>query len=257
MYYGQFYLLLISFIAFEIPSYAKTIFVDDNASEGGDGTSWASAHKYLQDALAVAEYGDEIWVAEGTYKPDQGAGKTLGDRTASFYLVDGVGMYGGFIGSESSKPSLGDVNKTILSGEIDQNSSLWSLHIVRGNQLSSSTILDRFQITKGNANGKVDGWKPDYSSGGCLLLTNSSITIRFCLFTNGSASYGGGVSTSSRDIDSPLSFSNCSFNNNAAEFGGGISFSGPLIMDNCIFRDNYSSSSGEACLLVDEKVIKL
>jgi len=66
--------------------------VDDNASANGDGTSWASAHKYLQDALASAEYGDEIWVAEGTYKPDQGAGKTAGDRESPFLLVNGVGM---------------------------------------------------------------------------------------------------------------------------------------------------------------------
>jgi hypothetical protein len=60
---------------------AKIIYVDDNASEGEDGTSWSTAHKYLQDALAVAESGDEIWVAEGTYKPDQGVGKTARDRT--------------------------------------------------------------------------------------------------------------------------------------------------------------------------------
>ena len=56
--------------------------MDDNASAGGDGSSWATAHKYLQDALAIALSGDEIWVAEGVYKPDQGAGKTAGDRTA-------------------------------------------------------------------------------------------------------------------------------------------------------------------------------
>jgi len=42
----------------------NTIFVDDDASTGGDGTSWATAHKHLQDTLAVAEYGDELWVAE-------------------------------------------------------------------------------------------------------------------------------------------------------------------------------------------------
>jgi hypothetical protein len=31
---------------------SKTIYVDDDASTGGEGTSWASAYKYLQDALA-------------------------------------------------------------------------------------------------------------------------------------------------------------------------------------------------------------
>ena len=82
---------------------SKTIFVDDNAPAGGDGTSWASAHKYLQDALVVAENGDEIWVAEGTYKPDQGAGITEGNRTASFNLVNGVGIYGGFLGIEVTR----------------------------------------------------------------------------------------------------------------------------------------------------------
>ena len=84
--------IAVSICLFAVTSKAKTIYVDDNASAGGDGASWASAHKYLQDALASAEYGDEIWVAEGTYKPDQGAGKTAGDRTSPFVLVIGVGM---------------------------------------------------------------------------------------------------------------------------------------------------------------------
>ena len=122
------HLIFIAFIALAIPSHAKSILVDDNASAGGDGTSWATAHRYLQDALAGAEYGDEIWVAEGTYKPDQGAGKTAGDRASPFLLVNGVGMYGGFLGTESSRDPLGDNNQTILSGEIDSDESLWSLH---------------------------------------------------------------------------------------------------------------------------------
>ena len=88
--------------------FAKVIYVDDNASVGGDGTSWATAYQYLQDAIAGVASGDEIWVAEGTYKPDQGAGKTAGDRTASFNLVNGLGMYGGFKGTESTREPLGE-----------------------------------------------------------------------------------------------------------------------------------------------------
>ena len=40
---------------------AKVIRVNDNATAGGDGTSWATAHKYLQDALAAATASDEIF----------------------------------------------------------------------------------------------------------------------------------------------------------------------------------------------------
>ena len=54
-------------------SHAKTIYVDDDAPAAGDGTSWATAYRYLQDALtdaAAAEKPVEIRVAQGLYKPD-------------------------------------------------------------------------------------------------------------------------------------------------------------------------------------------
>lgn len=76
------------------------IFVDDNASLGGDGSSWGNTHKYLQVTLSAASSGDEIRVAEGTYKPVRGTGKTPGDVTASFNLVSGVEMYSGFLGTD-------------------------------------------------------------------------------------------------------------------------------------------------------------
>ena len=91
---------------------AKIIHVDDDASLGGNGLSWDTAHKYLQDALSVAESGDEIWVAEGIYKPDQGSSHILGDRNASFNLKSGVSLFGGFKGSETSRSPIGDNNKT-------------------------------------------------------------------------------------------------------------------------------------------------
>ena len=47
-----------------------------------------------------ASIGDEIRVTEGTYKPVRGTGKSPGDVTASFNLVSGVEMYGGFLGTD-------------------------------------------------------------------------------------------------------------------------------------------------------------
>ena len=60
------------------------IYVDVNVSGSAeDGTSWEDAYTDLQDALAAATVGDEIWVAKGVYIP--GAA-----RTDTFALVDGV-----------------------------------------------------------------------------------------------------------------------------------------------------------------------
>jgi len=52
-------------------SYGRIVYVDDDASAPGDGTSWATAYRFLQDALAVAQAGDAIRVARGLYTPDR------------------------------------------------------------------------------------------------------------------------------------------------------------------------------------------
>jgi predicted outer membrane repeat protein len=165
---------------------AKTIYVDDNASEGGDGSSWSTAHKYLQDALAVAEYGDEIWVAEGTYKPDQGAGKTAGDRTASFDLVSGVGMYGGFGGTETTRDPQGDNNQTVLSGELSSNSELWSLHIVIIDAEEGPVTIDGFKVQFGNANGsgRDDRGVYRYKGAGIYIIDAKFLKVSNCIISN-------------------------------------------------------------------------
>ncbi|MHC4622373.1 MAG: FG-GAP-like repeat-containing protein [Planctomycetota bacterium] len=73
-------------------------YVDGDATGANDGSSWADAFNYLQDALAAATSGDQIWVAQGTYKPDSNAAipEGTGEWDAAFQLKNCVGIYGGF-----------------------------------------------------------------------------------------------------------------------------------------------------------------
>ncbi|MCH8261208.1 MAG: hypothetical protein IIC46_13505, partial [Planctomycetes bacterium] len=62
----------------------SVLHVDDDAPPGGNGSSWETAYRFLQDALADAAGGgvNEIRAAQGVYKPDQGEANPngTGDR---------------------------------------------------------------------------------------------------------------------------------------------------------------------------------
>ncbi|UCC30484.1 MAG: right-handed parallel beta-helix repeat-containing protein, partial [Phycisphaerales bacterium] len=110
------------------------LYVDDDADPGGNCASWATACKYLQDALAGALTDptvDEIRVAAGVYKPDQdeGGNVTAGDREATFELINGVAIYGGYAGlANPGDPDLRNVSlyETILSGDLDGDDKLFA-----------------------------------------------------------------------------------------------------------------------------------
>ncbi|MEC8043252.1 MAG: right-handed parallel beta-helix repeat-containing protein, partial [Verrucomicrobiota bacterium] len=157
------------------------------------GSSWSKAFTNLQDALATAQAGDEIWVSEGTYLPTEGTTFESGyEREQSFSLVDGVSLYGGFKGNERNRLLReGDTNQTILSGEIHDNPTYWSLHVITGHELTSDIIIDGFRIEKGNANGvlnqltdanqTVNVW--GVGAGIFLWESSGDLKIDNCVFT--------------------------------------------------------------------------
>ena len=219
------------------------IFVDQDATGDNNGTSWRDAFNALQDALSIAVSDDEVWVAAGTYYPDQGTGYTPGDRNASFELSSGVGIYGGFQGNETLLEERNwDLHETTLTGSIGLvGISDDSYHVVWAIATSSSARLDGFKIAYGNANGTGG----DGNGGG--LYTNSSPTIANCRFTNNRAVYGGGIYHGNADYGGPVIL-NCQFINNLGSHdGGGIytryNDSTPLIV-NCLFRDNTANVYG-------------
>jgi len=74
---------------------AYRYYVDQMAIGAGTGLTWTDAFTNLQDALALASAGVEMWVADGIYYPDVGGGQSDNDQTAAFVVPDGSYLYGG------------------------------------------------------------------------------------------------------------------------------------------------------------------
>lgn len=229
------------------PTMGQIIYVDVGATGNNDGLSWADAYKYLQDALAEASEGDQIWVAEGTYKPDQGKNVRKGDRNATFQLKSGVEMYGGFPSGggewEDNDPA---VYKTILSGDlkgddgeltdpkIPRDSPVLSdnsEHVLLGNRVDRTAVLDGFTITGGMV------------KGGGIFIESGSPTIRNCTFIRNYSDTSGGAMTISLS-SSPL-IVDCDFINNSAKWSGAINnYSKYPRFINCLFEGNTANSGG-------------
>ncbi len=227
-------------------AYSQTIwYVDDSSVDGlNDGSDWENAFVELQSALAVSVSGDEIRVAQGRYTPDYDVptGVHTGDRTASFVLVDGVALYGGYAGLDEADPSFRNVNDyvTVLSGDLggDDRGGLTerydnSYHVVYARSVDSGSVLDGFTITGGNADGD-----DEYETGGGIYCQWSNLQVRHCTIRGNKAAHGGGMYITRLK---PV-LDNCKFINNwAAGYGGGLHIdnSGPLVT-NCIFRNNMA-----------------
>jgi len=220
----------------ELRRLLSTVYVDLNsAGPTHDGTSWATAFTDLQPVLQAAVSGETIDVAQGTYYPTSGI-----NRAATFQLVSGVEIDGGFAGVANPTAARNvSAYPTILSGDIGIAGSVTdnSYHIVNSNGVTAAAILDGFTITRGYAN----GGGTNQSNGGGLLNLGSP-TIRNCSFTGNIATDGGGIYSSA----SSSTFTNCVFAaNSASQEGGGvfIATSSPNF-DNCTFNANMASTGG-------------
>lgn len=222
---------------------AATIYVRQNASGSNNGTNWTNAFTSLQSGIAASTPGDQIWVATGTYKPT-----TTTSQSVSFSIPSGVGIYGGFAGSETQLNQRDWVNnQTILSGDIGVTGTASdnSRHVVVANGVSANTRLDGFKIISGYAGNFISN---NYYGGG-MLVVNSSLTVANCNFTSNysdnagaglaQCDYGGALTTGI------LNLINCSFTYNT---GGALYLRGTQSnLTNC----NISNNTGDEAIYIN------
>ena len=234
------------------------LFVDDDAPLGGDGLSWETAYRFLQDALTNASGGgvSEIHIAQGAYTPDSNESNPNGtdDRQATFQLLNNLAIIGGYAGIGAKNPDARDIllYLTSLTGDLLENDNPGfannnenSFHVVTASGTDNTAVIDGLTITAGNANDVGDNI---YGAG--LFNVNGHFAANNCTFSFNTAigecgidcetGFGGGIYNSQ---GSPI-LTNCAFiGNRAATYGGGIynDNSNPSI-NSCTFTDNVGGN---------------
>ncbi len=245
-----------NFRATAVAGLPGVLYVRATAPAGGNGQSWGTALRDLQDALCLAAGSNgavqQIWVAAGTYRPDRGGG----DRLASFHLQSGLAIYGGFAGTESQLAQRNiAANTTILSGDIGLIGTVGdnTYHVVTGTGRDETARLDGFTITGGNADGGTD----EHDGGGGLSnYDGGNPIIANCTFTsNHAARYGGAV----RNYKASPTFEHCTFADNVSTGtvwpeGGGAVYSYDQChptFTSCTFSGNSANIGGAVANLFD------
>ncbi|UFH53158.1 hypothetical protein [Spirosoma sp. KNUC1025] len=215
----------------------------------------------MRATLMAAQTGEEVWVAQGIYKPTTGTNRTL-----SFAVPSGVKVYGGFSGTESTldqrNRNLTFPLSTTLSGGIGTTDPVDNTyHVVTFQNAALGTVLDGFVISDGGTTTNTESPVPPggYTGGGIYNEStagqSSSPTIQNCHVTdNRGAFYGGGMYNSGTGL---VSLRNCLFNLNYGEYGGAVANSHvrasgtdvssiTLIVTNCDLVNNSCLQDGKA-----------
>ena len=245
--------VLMSFIGLAgLPVYGGILYVDDDAPLGGDGQSWSTAYKYLQDALLVANDDSgvhEIRIAGGVYTPDKDevGHYAPGNPAAFFDTRSELAIIGGYRGlTAGGNPDDRDIAffETVLSGDLDGNDTPYfqnmgdnSRTVLSTSGTDATAIVDGVTISAGF----------DYVGGsGGIQNTSGAPLIRNCTFRDNQGVWGGGVSSVG---DGEIALIGCVFlNNRATGGGGGAHFSSNACLINCAFRANHALGDGGAVI---------
>lgn len=183
-----------------------------------DGSNWngstsGKCFKYLSEAIAAAtSANDQIWIAQGTYRPDEDSANPTGTgiQSVPFVLNAQRIMLGGFKGVVGYPSTADDrdpsVYVTILSGDLDQDDdpgegldhvnraeNSHTVVLIKTGADPDFTRLDGVTIRDGNGGSQQSGFS-EVGGAGIFVEYQADPTIQNCVLTrNGVGTNRGGA----------------------------------------------------------------
>jgi predicted outer membrane repeat protein len=226
--------------------HAAIIYVSQTATGANDGSSWSNAFTSLQEALNSAQDGDELWVKNGIYFPEEdltGNPNPLEPREKCFYvgaLALNLTIRGGFNGTETTATAANpELNPTIIDGDIgtlgDYLDNNYSLVKINGGN------IDFIGFTIQNANGS------GFTLPGAIVINSTTETFaRFfnCKFLDNRSGYrGASIHATNMNV---VHIFDCYFSNNFSSDQGGALYMTNLesLIHNSVFEGCSSGFGG-------------
>ena len=220
------------------PDANNIIYVTQTGAGNKNGSSWDNACDNLalvMELVATISPAVSVWVQEGVY---------VGDGVANgfaFNMPEGVNVYGGFAGTETSLDERPQGHYSTLDGQNVQR-VLWQQ---KNFTSSTSSTWDGFILEKGRMT----------VEGGAGAYIQNYGTLKNCIIRNDTAMiattaslyfYGGGVYLSGGRME------NCEVSGNALvtdgnyyPFGGGVYATSDATVVGCNIHDNVSKNQNE------------
>jgi predicted outer membrane repeat protein len=231
------------------------IYVDTRAHGTNDGSSWTNACPNLQDALACAKRlpsAVEVRAAQGIYRPDQGAGLQAGDRDATFRMLNGVTIRGGYAGWGEPDPNAWDPSlyETLLWGDLQNDDDFTDPrtfydnihHIVTADETDATAVLEGVTIAHGaDMRLNAPGGPP---TGGCGIYNRAgSPAIRYCTFSSNATMTAWGAAMFNCEGAAPH-LEQCTFRENRG-FPVLYDRASATVLTDCRFVENNGIAVGE------------
>lgn len=187
----------------------NVIYVSVTGNDANDGSSWSKAKKTIRSAINAATSGKQIWVSVGSY-------------SESVTPKDGIPIYGGFSGSETST---------------DERTQRTGISYLTCNAYSKETIVNGFEIksdlytppVKLNSNVSLENCRiTNIQTDKAITITGTYITIKECII-EGCRYYNRLI-----DIEGNTAMINCTIRGN----DGYVHVGAPLTMYNCVVTNN-------------------
>ncbi len=238
-----------------LPLSADTWHVDGSVSSSGNGESWATAFKTIQEGIDAAGEGHTVIVAEGTYVENiqfSGRNMTLQSRDPSDWgiaertIVDGMkrGPVVSFVGSENETCLLSGL--TIHNGWAESGGGIagHGTHAtIRNNRITGNSANGQYPTGGGGlalCNGIIQGNRITGNSalfgGGGLYSCGDTITDN--TIANNEASWGAGLLWCEGTIE------NNRVTHNSAGYGGGLHSCDGFIRNNIIAQNSATARGG-------------
>ena len=236
-----------------VPGASAGVYYVDGAS-GNDmnsGTSWGSAFKTIQGAVAVGVSDAEVWVKQGTY--------TLTSSVSLAPINSNLAFYGGFAGTETLRSQRStDASLTIVDGQ-----NVYSCFNLAGLLTShiNNVAIDGFTLTRGNHAVKIvyaDGTEinncrlTDATADGAINAGQADLLVSNSLFSGNRANQRAGAIHMVVGADR-LTVTDSTFINNAAQGTtfttsgcGGAIRAGTGTIERSRFLDNTAGRHGGA-----------